>query len=250
MPISPGQLQILYHDEHYVAVDKPAGLLVHRSRLDGHRTRFALQTVRDQIGRKVYPVHRLDRPTSGVLLFALSPESAQKLAQAFAEKRVSKTYLAVVRGYTDEDGIIDSPLTRDANAPQKNQVARPSRTDYRRLATIELPFPVGRYPTCRYSLLAVSPLTGRMHQIRRHMHHISHHLIGDTVYGDGRHNRLFRERLGCRRLLLAAVRLAFIHPYTRVETVIETKPQDQFRAVILRFGWDTSGLIQKTEPCP
>ncbi len=212
--------------------------MVHRSRLDLKKTCFALQTVRDQIGRKVYPVQRLDRPTSGVLVFGLSPEAAGRLARRFAEKSVNKNYLAVVRGYTDAQGIIDSPLTPDAYIAKKVQEARPARTGYRRLATIELPFPVGRYDTSRYSLIAVRPVTGRMHQIRRHMHHISHHVVGDTMYGDGRHNRFFRDRLNCSLLLLAAVRLGFVHPYTQRQTFIDAQLCAEFGALIRRFGWE------------
>lgn len=233
--ISPA---ILYRDAYYVAVHKPSGLLVHRSRLEGRNTRYALQVVRDRIGRRVYPVHRLDRPTSGILIFALTPDSAGKLAKDFADHRVVKTYLAVVRGHTAAEDLIDYPLTKDPAASRNGQPVQPSQTFYQRLATIELPYPVGRYPTCRYSLVKVQPITGRRHQIRRHMHHISHHVIGDTVYGDGRHNRLFREKLGCRRLLLAGVRLSFAHPYTRVETIIKAPLQGRFRSLVRRFGWE------------
>ncbi|MCW8904143.1 pseudouridine synthase, partial [Sedimenticola sp.] len=162
------ELTILYRDEHYIAVDKPAGLLVHRTRIS-EDTRFVLQTLRDQIGRRVYPVHRLDRPTSGVLVFGLDSDAARRLVQLFEQRQVRKRYLAVVRGYTAESDVIDYPLREEGHkAPQA------AVTGYRRLATVELPIAVGRYASARYSLLEVRPETGRMHQIRKHMKHIFH----------------------------------------------------------------------------
>lgn len=197
MPRAP--LTLLYRDERYVAVDKPCGLLVHRSPLDRHATDFALQRLRDQIGRRVYPVHRLDRPTSGVLLFALDSEAARIAGEAWMDGRATKTYLAVVRGHVPEADVIDYPLVEEPGCAPV-----PAITEYRRLATTELPIPVGRYATARYSLVGAIPRTGRLHQIRKHFHHVSHHVIGDTTHGDGRHNRMLRERLGIERLLLHA----------------------------------------------
>ncbi|MCB1802815.1 MAG: pseudouridylate synthase, partial [Gammaproteobacteria bacterium] len=180
----PMPLSILYRDDHYVAVDKPPGLLVHRSPISRDRV-FALQMLRDQLGRRVYPVHRLDRATSGVLLFALDAISAQHMVARFDARQVGKEYLAVARGWVDSEGFIDHPVAdQDASA-----TAQPAQTRYRCLARIELPYAVDRYPTSRYSLLTVTPLTGRRQQIRKHFKHISHHLVGDTTHGNGRHNR-------------------------------------------------------------
>lgn len=213
-------LDILYRDDYFVAIHKPAGLLVHRSGIDRHETRFALQLLRDQIGQRVYPVHRLDKPTSGPLLFALDPLAARLLTQVFTEQQVDKTYLALVRGYTDLQGIIDYPLKEELDKitdrkANPDKAAQTAMTHYQRLAQVELPFPVGRYRSCRYSLLKITPKSGRKHQIRRHMKHIFHPIVGDTTHGDGKHNQFFRSHFNCWRLLLAATELAFQHPLTQ-----------------------------------
>ena len=237
------QLRILYQDPHYVAIDKPAGLLVHRSAIDRHERRFAMQLVRDQIGRRVYPVHRLDKPTSGVLVLALDGEAARRVSLQFCSGAVAKSYLAVVRGYTAKAGLIDYALQErpdrmtDARA-EPDKPAQPAVTGYRRLATVEMAHPVGRYASARYSLLEVKPQTGRKHQIRRHMKHIFHPVIGDTTHGDGKHNRLFRDRLDCHRLLLAATRLELNHPQTGERLRIDAPLQADFQDVMQRLGWN------------
>lgn len=209
-------LEILYQDEHYIAVHKPAGLLVHRSPVDKHETRFCLQVLRDQTGLTVHPCHRLDKPTSGVLLFALDRDSLRLASRMFEEKRAVKIYRALVRGWIDGEGRIDHPLAYipDGRENRGRGQPQPAATRYRALAHYEIPVPVGRYPTGRYSEVELRPETGRMHQLRRHMKHMDHHIIGDTRYGDGVHNRLFRESYGCHRLMLVAVKLAFNHPIT------------------------------------
>lgn len=235
-------MEILYLDDWLVAVDKPAGLLVHRSEIDRHETRYAIQLVRDRLGRRVYPVHRLDKPTSGVLVFALDSDTARRMTDQFTAGTVKKNYLAVVRGHTDGRGTIDYPLVEQLDPladrlARQDKPAQPAVTRYRRLAAAELPFPVGRYASCRYSLLEVSPATGRKHQIRRHMKHIFHPVVGDTTHGDGRHNRFFREHFGCSRLLLAATRLGFMHPHTEAELALAAPLDGMFRAVLERLGW-------------
>ncbi len=213
-------LQVLYRDEFYVAVQKPAGMLVHRTGLATRATRFAVQELRDQLGRHVHPVHRLDRATAGVLLFALTPEAAQRLGAAFMANTVHKTYLAVVRGWVAAEGVIDHPVQdRD-----RGDTARDARTHFRRLGRIEFPVAVDRYPSSRYSLVEIHPQTGRRHQIRQHFKHIFHPLIGDTSYGNGRHNRYFRESFGVHRLLLEARALEFMHPYRAEPLRIESCP--------------------------
>lgn len=198
-----GTLQVLRACERWVAIDKPAGLVVHR----GEHTRdepAVLQLVRDQLGRYVHPVHRLDRATSGVLLLALDVAAARWLAAAFAEREVDKRYLAIVRGWIDEHGLVDYALTDEGAA-----IAVPAVTEFARLAAFELPVAIGPHPTARYSLVEAFPRTGRTHQLRKHFAHLRHPIVGDVNYGDGRHNRLFRERFGVHRLLLHAQRLAF-----------------------------------------
>ncbi|WP_428608803.1 pseudouridine synthase [Sedimenticola sp.] len=230
------ELAILYRDEHYIAVDKPAGLLVHRTRISEDR-RFLLQQLRDQIGQRVYPVHRLDRPTSGLLVFALDSDAARRLVQRFEQRQVEKRYLAVVRGYAADAARIDYPLQEEAGKSLQQAV-----TDYRRLAAVELPLAVGRYATARYSLLEVQPQTGRMHQIRKHMKHIFHPIVGDTTHGDGKHNHLFREQFGIRRLLLMATNLRFVHPYSGVPLSIEAPPDEEMVGLFARLGWASKGL--------
>jgi tRNA pseudouridine65 synthase len=232
-------LPLLYRDDHYLVVNKPAGLLVHRSDLDRHETRFALQLARDLAGRHVYPVHRLDRPTSGALLFALSPEAARLAADAFTSGAVRKTYLAVVRGFTEEDALIDYPLRElpDRFEGDGDILSREAVTAFRRLALVELPLPVGNYPTARFSLLEVSPRTGRRHQIRRHLKHVFHPIIGDSTYGDGRHNRLFRDGFRCSRLLLHAVEITLPHPLTGETLTINAPLDGEFAAAIDMLGW-------------
>ncbi len=238
----PETLEILYADEHLIAINKPSGLLVHRSLIDRRETRFAVQLLRDQVGRMVYPVHRLDKPTSGVLLFALSPETAQKLSEAFTQGAVRKTYLAVVRGVPEAEGRIDYPLVEEPDRvadrqARANKPAQAAITDYRRLAEVELPCAVGRYPSSRYSLVEACPQTGRRHQLRRHFKHIFHPIIGDTKYGEGRHNRFFRETYDCHRLLLAATELRFPHPVDGRTVQVSAPLEAVFSGVLTRLGW-------------
>ena len=233
-------LDILYRDDHLIAIDKPPGLLVHRSDIDRHETRFAVQLLRDQIGRRVQPVHRLDKGTSGVLLFAFDSDVTRALSDQFEGNAVEKTYLAVVRGWPPEDGLIDHALSRqhdDYGRTLPGAEAQPAQTRFRRLATIELPVAVDRYPTSRYALVELQPLTGRRHQLRRHMKHISHPVIGDATHGKGRHNRFFQGEFGCGRLLLACVGIVFRHPVTGEKVGVGAGPKDQFAALLERFGW-------------
>jgi tRNA pseudouridine65 synthase len=235
-------LEILFRDKWLVAINKPSGLLVHRSWIDKDETRFALQMVRDQIGQYIYPVHRLDKPTSGVLLFALDADTARKMGELFESGEVEKEYLAVVRGYTDGAGLIDYPLKEvhdkmtDAKAC-KDKEAQEAVTAYERLSTIELPFPVSRYATARYSLVKLKPKTGRKHQLRRHMKHLLHPIVGDTKYGRTEHNNLFREHFDCHRLLLAATTMHFPHPVTGKPITITADPGKDFLQILTLPNW-------------
>jgi tRNA pseudouridine65 synthase len=238
-PAGPEALPILYRDDTIVVVDKPSGLLVHRSPIDRHERRFAVQLLRDQLGRHVYPVHRLDKGTSGALAFALDKATATALAEQFADQRVRKTYLAVVRGWPPVAGVIDHPLgaVQDAYAPPVDAAPKPCRTAFRTLATVELPVRVDRYPTSRYALVELEPETGRRHQLRRHLVHVSHPIIGDSTYGKGRHNRLFAERFGVQRLLLACVGLEFAHPVTGQVVAVHAEPGAEFAALQRQLDW-------------
>ncbi len=236
------ELLILHRDEHIVVIDKPPNLLVHRSEIDRHETRFAIQILRDQIGQRVWPAHRLDRGTSGVLLFGLSAEIASTLGQQFAAGTVTKRYLAVVRGHPPLAGSIDHALSRqrddyEFHGERSSAEAQPALTHFRRLAAIELPIAVDCYPSSRYALLELEPVTGRRHQLRRHLKHIAHPIIGDATYGKGRHNRYFAEQLGCRRLLLACTELAFDHPFDGRRLQMKAPAGGEFAALLARFGW-------------
>ncbi|PKN45106.1 MAG: pseudouridylate synthase [Deltaproteobacteria bacterium HGW-Deltaproteobacteria-17] len=238
--LPPEGLNVLYLDDFLVAVDKPAGLLVHRSEIDRHETHFALQMVRDLLGRRVFPVHRLDKPTSGVLLFALDPVTARMMGDLFTTGGITKTYLAVVRGWTPEALVIDHPLVEEDLTPRADGPAPPAReaiTHLERLATVELPFPAGPHPTCRCSLVRLTPKTGRRHQLRRHMKHIFHPIVGDTTHGDGRINALFRAQFACSRLLLAAVSFGFVHPHTGRTMEIRAPLDPAFLGLLTRLGW-------------
>jgi tRNA pseudouridine65 synthase len=206
-------LTILWQDEDFVAIHKPAGWLVHRTGLDAHETRFVMQTLRDQLGRHVYPVHRLDKGTSGVLLMALHADAARALSQAFEAQQVDKRYIAMVRGWPPElTWQIDHALRQD-DAPA-DAAPQSAQTDFRRLATLQLDVPVDRYPTTRASLVEAIPHTGRRHQIRRHLKHTSHPIIGDATHGKGAHNRWWAHHLGGQRLWLHALSLSITHPST------------------------------------
>ncbi len=215
-------LEILYQDQYLIAINKPSGLLVHRSLIDPRETHFAIQLTRDQIGQRVYPVHRLDKPTSGVLLFALDSTTARTISACFAARAVQKTYLAVVRGYTADSGEIDYALkAHDERADaEPDKAAQAAITHYQCLQRTELPYPVGRYQTARYSIVELKPLTGRRHQLRRHMKHIFHPIVGDTTHGDGKQNQFFRQHFNAHRLLLHARSLEITHPHQQTPLAI------------------------------
>ncbi|MEM9458923.1 MAG: pseudouridine synthase [Myxococcota bacterium] len=233
-------LAILYQDAWLVAIAKPPGLAVHRSE-QVHDRAPALQRVRDQIGRWVYPVHRLDRATSGVLLFALDPETASRVGQRLAAREVTKRYVAITRGFTPSHAEIDRALRETPDGP-----AQPARTHLRRLATVELPIPIGRYTTARYSLVELCPQSGRSHQLRKHMAHLRHPIVGDVRHGDGRHNRLFREHFGIRRLLLHAQQLTLAHPRTDQPLQIKAELDDELTTLLERLGWREA--LDRDEP--
>ncbi|MGZ3722160.1 MAG: pseudouridine synthase [Bdellovibrionales bacterium] len=235
-------LPILYHDSDLVAVAKPAGLLVHRSMIASDASEFAMQIVRDQIGQHVYPVHRLDRPTSGALVFALSSEMARVMGEEFSSRRVSKKYLAVVRGIPVEEALIDYPLREELDPMTDSEASsfkapQEAVTRMRRLATCELPFSVDRYPTTRYALVEASPVTGRKHQIRRHLRHLGHPIIGDITHGVGKHNRFFEKNFEIRRLLLACTEISFKHPRSGEPLSVSAPLAPEFKRILRELGW-------------
>ncbi|SFV69718.1 tRNA pseudouridine synthase C [hydrothermal vent metagenome] len=234
------KLEILYKDEYLVAINKPTGLLVHKSMIDKHEIYFAMKILRDQIDSWVYPIHRLDKPTSGVLLFALDSHTAKLMGEQFSSHTITKTYIAIGRGYVPKEGVIEHALLekldkisdRDKDIDKE---AKEATTMFRCLGQVEIDACVGRYDTVRYSLVELKPRTGRKHQLRRHMKHINHHLLGDTKYGRGEHNKFVREKYDMHRLMLHALCLEIKHPYTQENLLIEAPFDEVFKRMLLEF---------------
>lgn len=232
-------LELIHSDAALVAVNKPAGLLVHPSKLAAGERADLLSQLRLQTGRaQLRLVHRLDRASSGVLLACDDPAVHAALGHAFERREVHKRYLAVVRGWPSEDaGEIDKPLSGEA----KRSPARSALTRYRVLARCQQPWPSGRWETARYALVEASPETGRYRQIRRHFKHLGHPLVGDTSFGKGEHNRLFRVQLGVHRLLLHAFELRFDHPAGR-PMLLRANLDADWQRVLDLFELDPSSL--------
>ncbi|WP_039913549.1 tRNA pseudouridine(65) synthase TruC [Cellvibrio mixtus] len=249
----PEYLPIIYRDDYLVAINKPSGLLVHRSEIDRHETRFAMQLVRDQIGQQVFPVHRLDKPTAGVLVFALSAGIAKKMGEIFFQHDLEKIYLALVRGHAPDAIIVDHPLIEELDKytdkkTRSNKPAQNALTEFKTLATIELPFSVDKYPCTRYSLVECKPKTGRKHQIRRHLKHISHPIIGDAKHGKGVHNRFFQNQFNCSGLMLAATELHLRHPITQTPLKLIAPLEEKFLHILGEFDWRNAVPSSWLEP--
>ncbi len=206
-----------------IAINKPHGLLVHKSSYAKNVNEFAVQLLRDQVGRKVYPCHRIDRKTGGVLLFALNNETNSQVQTLFAQNKIKKKYLAIVRGYTLKSGVINYPLTNEKGKIQD------AVTVYETLKQSELNIPAGKFETSRYSLVELLPQTGRMHQIRKHFAHIMHPIIGDRPHGCNKQNKIFKEKFKMTSMMLHAVELKFAHPKTDQEITISANLQDEFK---------------------
>jgi len=233
--VSP--LQLLHIDDTLAVVNKPAGLMVHDSKLAGGESDFLADRLREQLGRPVFLVHRLDRATSGCLLLAFDRATAAQLGQVMMSREVEKPafekhYWAVCRGWPEEHFVVDHPLDGGPGKPQK----KPAITRFTRLATCELALSSQGFETSRYALLDAQPETGRFRQIRRHLKHAFHHLIGDTSHGDGRHNRNFRM-LGVHRMLLHARTLAFTHPHTGARIVVTAPVDAEFAKALALFEY-------------
>lgn len=223
-------LEILFEDEELIAINKPHGLLVHRSSIAADTSEFALQILRDQIGKTVYPAHRLDRKTAGVLLFSLNKEMDSCIQTAFSQNLIKKEYLAVVRGHTNPDGVIDYPLKKE------NGTIQDALTNYTTLALTEIDLPFGNFQTSRYSLVLVRPQTGRMHQIRKHFAHIFHPIIGDRPHGCNKQNKLWKETFQHDTMLLHAKSLEFQHPKTKENILIQANVQPEFQRALEILG--------------
>jgi tRNA pseudouridine65 synthase len=216
-------MEILFEDDHLIAVNKPHGLLVHRSKIAYDVFDSALKQLSKIKEYEVHPIHRLDRKTSGILMFAKSRDEIRSFQLLFSNKEVVKTYLAIVRGYTDDAGTIDYPIT---NLDNKTQEAV---THYRTLERVEIPIAMGKHETSRYSLVEITPETGRMHQIRKHFSHLRHPIINDRKHGCNKQNRMFKNQLEMTTMYLHAYSLKFIHPITRQEMSLKAPLQQEFQ---------------------
>ncbi|QEK50567.1 pseudouridylate synthase [Pedobacter aquae] len=215
-------LEIIYQDENIIAINKPHGLLVHQSPIARNAEEFALQLLRDQIQQHVWPAHRLDRKTSGLLLFALNKETDRLMQQQFMENKVQKKYLAVLRGHSPDELLINYPLKKE------NGTLQDAITHFKTLARTEIPLAVGKHPTSRYSLVEAQPQTGRMHQLRRHFAHIFHPIIGDRPHGCNKQNKFFKEHFQMESMLLHASELEFFHPLSNEKLHLKAALQPEF----------------------
>lgn len=228
-------MKILYRDEDVLVVDKPSGLVVHRGWAREDVT--AMDIARELSGTYVYPVHRLDRATSGALVFALSAEAAKVLNKAFEVHSVAKTYALIARGYFPDAVDVDRPVPRgESNVRGETPELVPAFTSFRCISRID-----------GASFVLASPTTGRLHQIRRHARHLSHPILGDTTYGDGKRNREWREK-GLRRLALHATSLAFEHPRTRAPMHVVAPLSDDLVSVCERVGLRTEFRLETPAP--
>ncbi|MBO9675495.1 MAG: pseudouridylate synthase [Sphingobacteriaceae bacterium] len=219
-------LEIIYQDEHLIAINKPHGLLVHQSSIARDATEFALQLLRDQVGRHVSPVHRLDRKTGGILLFAFDKKSEIAMHQQFMNSETGKKYLAILRGFAPDHMDIDYPLAKE------NGTLQDAFTSFRTLQKAEIDVPFGKHATSRYSLVEAMPKTGRMHQLRRHFSHILHPIIGDRTHGCNKQNKFFKDQWNMTTMLLHASELEFIHPVTEEKIHLKAGLHDEFKRVM------------------
>jgi len=251
-PDSMNDLEILHLDEQCVAVNKPPDLLVHRSFVATREKENVVRTLHRQLGQRVFTVHRLDRATSGVLIFGLNAEAAHSLTTQFERREVQKTYLAIVRGYTGDSGTIEMPLKEPYDriaTPAETNADKPAQeavTKFETLVRSELPISAGKYPTSRYSFVRVTPHTGRRHQIRRHFKHTSHPIVGDSKHGDNHVNQLIEREFGIRRLLLVASELSIKHPKTDELMKLSAAPGDDFDRAreLLQLNEDCSAAAE------
>lgn len=241
-------IRVVYEDEYLVAVDKPAGLMVHRGANTHPDEPVLLQVLRDQLQRFIYPIHRLDRPTGGLVVFALDSKTASKLGKMFMARQVEKYYQALVRGFMPEEWMETRPLqerddsdraidrrvdgAQSTGAAGEGAAGQSATTHFRCLQRFEVEWPSSGFPTSRFSLLEVHPTTGRWHQIRRHLNFLAHPVIGDHRHGDHRWNQMFFERTGHYRMMLSAMRLDFRHPVTQEMLTLQAPRGESFDAAI------------------
>lgn len=227
-------LLICYEDDYLIAVSKPCNVLVHHSKMARNMDEelTLINLLKEERGEKYYPLHRLDRKTSGLIILAKQREHISSFQELFVQSKIQKTYLALVRGFAPDEGEINSPVKgRDAN------VYKEALTNFKNRNEICLPIPVYPYKNSRYSLLELKPKTGRLHQLRIHLNKISHPIIGDPKYGDRFHNRMFESEFNCSKMFLHAHILEFVHPFTLEEISITAPPPSHWGLLFECFGW-------------
>lgn len=239
-------LNILYEDKDLVAIHKPSGLLVHRSPMDKYETHNAKDLLEDQIQSQVYTIHRLDKPTSGVLIFGKNIETARHLSSQFAEKRVTKAYHAMVRGFAPDYKHLDKPLKEDSGGHQIQEAI----TEFHKVDQTEIQIAIDRYPQSRFSLVKAIPITGRRHQIRRHLRHLNHPIIGDVEHGRSSYNKFFENKYGYRKLLLQCTHMEFDHPKELKRIRIELDLDSDFKFILNDLGFNVISVVCKNQSNP
>lgn len=222
---------IIYEDESLVAMNKPCHILVHPTKIS-EDTVSVLPLLEQQLDMRLFPIHRLDRPTSGVLLFAKSSAAAAHLSEQFRKQDVEKVYLAIVRGYVEEQAVVDYAI---GDPDDKSKPKRDAVTHYSRLAQSEVPYAINKYPQSRFSFVKAMPKTGRRHQIRRHFAHLRHPIMGDKRHGDIKYNKFFLKKWGWNRLFLHAYSLSFLHPNNHQLIHLEASLNQDFVAALERL---------------
>lgn len=219
-------LPIVFQDNELIVIDKPNGLLVHRSKIAGDAKEFALQLLRNQLGQHVYPVHRLDRKTSGLMLFTKEKSCLNNYRLRLSHHKTIKTYTALVRGYFPNSIAVNYPLVDEKG------IIKEAITNFECIEKFEIPLKSAKFDTSRYSLIKALPETGRMHQIRRHLNHLRHPIIGDRPHGCNKQNRLFLENWGLKNMLLHAEELALYDPFNEHHQNFSTPKPDEFLRIL------------------
>ncbi len=215
-------LDVIHEDDQIVVINKPNNLAIHRSKLVRNTKEFAVDIIRKQTDRILNPVHRLDRKTSGIMVFSDCQDTLNALRVQFEDRLIQKTYLAIVRGYIDDEGIVEKPLLNDKGQLQE------AITNYECLEKTELNIPLGPHPTSRYSLVRLYPKTGRQHQLRKHLNHLRHPIIGDRPHGCNKQNRFFKQNWGIENMMLHAREISFEHPATKKKMTLRAPLSSSF----------------------
>lgn len=237
------EIEICYSDEHFIVVNKPAKMLVHKTKMDKGERITLMQLISQQLGRKVYPVHRLDKATSGVLICSFDAKTSEYFRCVFEEKRIQKEYIAVCRGWITDSLRVNHPVKKSTLTSFVE-----AETHFEPIATTLFDVPVGPYEQSRYSLVKAIPQTGRWHQIRQHCNHLRHPIAGDKRHGDYRHNNMFVEQFDCDNILLHAAKVSFVHPYSSDIVEVRASLPAHWDPVLKAFGWDKLPDIQYLTP--